>query len=175
MNFRLIPRLLFTLVVLLPASPVDATPDEYEVKAAFLLNFAQLVDWPSGSEPADALVIGVVGDSGALQTLRKSLTGAEVEGVSVDVRGIEDLASGTLPHMVFVTRDADAAGVVASAGRRAVLTVGETRGFAREGGMINFVRQGKKLRFEINHAAAQAAGLRISSRLLRLAVLVQGE
>ena len=80
-------------------------------------------------------------------------------------------------HIVFVgepSRARQSSVVKAARGSRA-LTVGESDGFAAEGGMINFFLEGKKVRFEINRPAAEAAGLKISSRLLRLAVLVEGE
>ena len=175
------PRLLglAALCLLLASPPVAscASRDEYEVKAAFLLNFARLIDWPKDFRPRDGApwVVAVAGNEDVVGTLRKSLGKAKVDDAPVSVRAVSAAEELVGTHILFITRD-DAAGrdLAAAAVGRPVLIVGESQGFARRGGIVNFVRRDKKLRFEINHDAASAAGLKVSSRLLRLALRAEG-
>jgi hypothetical protein len=161
----------------LPAA-ARAARDEYEVKAAFLLNFARLVEWPRAARPSgDApIVIALLARQEPFRSIARSLEGATVDSHRVEVRSIE--SGDELPgsHIVFVSRDEqrNAAAIIEAARGHAVLSVGESAGFARLGGVINFYAEGRKLRFEINPAAAERAGIKISSRLLRLARLIEG-
>lgn len=162
------------------AAAIAAGSDkEYRVKAAFVLNFASLTEWPSesfGDSKAPIVICHVGGD----QT--KSLLDAAYSGRRVGRRSLElrhlsssEMASGC--HIVFITEDRgeqDREFITAVAGR-SILTIGETEGFARSGGVIGFYNEGSKIRFEINPRAAESAGLRISSRLLQLARLVSSE
>ena len=94
----------------------------------------------------------------------------------VSVRRIPDAEGLPGSHIVFVGRGtAGLDEVLAEAREHAVLAIGESRDFARRGGVINFFTEDKKLRFEVNPDAARRAGLEISARLLRLAVLVGDE
>jgi hypothetical protein len=149
---------------------------EYEVKAAFLLNFARLVEWPRGAFEGEhtPLVLGVLGNDpfeGAL--------GAVVEGRTAGTRPIEIRALSSLDevgrcHIVFVTNPepAPVPRILVAAEGSSVLLVGDTEEFAREGGAISFYREDGKVRFAINRRAAELAGLKISSRMLKLAKLV---
>jgi len=156
------------------AGRIAASADEYGVKAAFLLNFAKLVEWPADAAPAAGMpiVFGVVGDESVTRAFTSGLEGARVDGHAVEVRSVAEAADVAGCHIVFVASDRSADAVVAAAPGHAALSVGEADGFATHGGVINFFSEGKKLRFEINTKAADRAGLKISSRLLRLAKLV---
>lgn len=158
------------------ALAASADYDEYKVKAAFLLNFARLVEWPgdSGPAPGEPLVVGVHGDAEAARNVARALEGASVNDHPVTVRRLGSPSEIPGSHILFVAvEDAgEAAAWLGARGNRAVLTVGEARGFAGRGGVINFFVEGNKLRFEINKKAAERNGLKISSRLLRLARLV---
>lgn len=160
-----------------PTEP-SAGRDEYEVKAAFLLNFARLVEWPAGAPqpPASgALVIGVAGPAEVLAVIEQNLAHASLGGRSVEVREIGGAAGVPGAHLVFVTRDAEAQAraLIEAARANGAVCVGEIAGLAARGCTINFFTEAQKLRFEINQAAARRAGLRLSSRLLQLAKLVE--
>jgi hypothetical protein len=149
---------------------------EYEVKAAFLLNFARLVEWPSAAFEGEhtPLVLGLLGNDpfeGALQ--------AVVEGRTAGTRPIEIRALASLEeigrcHIVFVSNPEPAPlpRILVAAQGSNVLLVGDTEDFARQGGAISFYREDGRVRFAINRRAAELAGLRISSRMLKLAKLV---
>jgi hypothetical protein len=156
------------------AAQTDAL--EYQLKATYLYNFAKFVEWPRAAfaSPADPFKICVIGDpfNGALErTVQDEMLGGRPFVVrqipAVDqVRGCHILYMGPAE----ARRSPD---VIAAAMNAPILTVGDTEDFINQGGMIRFVRAGHRIRFEINPAAAERAGLKVSSRLLRLAEIVQ--
>lgn len=146
------------------------TADEYQVKAAFLYNFTRFVQWPW--PPAGPFVIAVVGDDRIAEALERVVRGKTAHGRAVVVRRLAPSDDPRGAHILFVTADSEArtADLRARALAAGVLTVGESPYFLREGGMIRFLVDDNRVRFQIDAAAAQAAGLRISSQLLSLAV-----
>ena len=162
------------------AAPV---PTEYEVKAAFLYNFGRFVEWPA-AEAADTparepFVIGVLGEDQFDGLLERMLRGKTVRDRPVVVKHfarVTDL-DGTDVLFVAPSQQArlEAALAAAAAKRPRTLTVGEGDDFTRRGGMIAFVVRDRKVRFEVNLAEAERSGLKISSELLKLAVLVRGD
>ena len=153
----------------------EKTVPEYEAKAEFLYNFTKFVEWPSEAFQDDRsafrlCVLGADPFGGSLQ----AIVGEELAGRKVILlrsRGISDPAGcqilfvrraerERLPRILAAVRDAP------------VLTVGETQGFLEQGGIVNFVLEGSKVRFEISQAAAERAGIKISSQVLRLATRV---
>ncbi len=148
-------------------------------KAAFLLNFARLVQWPGSAfeGPKAPIVVGFLG-ADAFEAARAA--GIEKKRVGerpVEIRRVSGASEASLCHIVFLSHgDGTRPESLLEATRESsVLTVGEIEGFAQKGGIINFYREGKKVRFEINTGAAQQAGFRISSRLLRLAKIVSAD
>lgn len=172
-------RLLPLVAVLVVPGSARAAQGDYDTKAAFLLNFARLVRWPPQAlpGPAQPLVIAVKGSDEVVQALARGVADARVGDRAVAVRRIASAEELSGAQMLFVSGEAPAAANawIDAARARSVLLVGESEGFARRGGEINFFREGGRLRFEINLEAAHRAGLQISSRLLRLAVLVTDE
>jgi hypothetical protein len=162
------------------ALPAQAgPPTEYEVKAAFLFHFAKFVEWPpeAFADRTASLVVGVLGEDPFEGVLERAVAGRRVRERAIEVRYFDGLAGvGDSPvHILFVASQSEAAQVAELSHRfagRNILLVGESEGFAERGGAVNFTREGKKVRFEINPQAAEAAGLRLSSRLLSLATIV---
>jgi len=157
-------------------APAESAAGEYEVKAAFLLNFARLVEWPEDSFP-DAhspLTVGLLSAAPSSERIQEFLEGKSVGSRKVQAQRIESAEEVGGFHLVFVSASsgAEASNVVGATGGGPVLLVGESDGFATSGGTINFFTDGNKVRFEINPKAAEAAGLRVSSRLLRVAKIV---
>ncbi len=155
-----------------------APSGEYQVKAAFMLRFVRFVTWPAGTGPSrDRLVVAIVGDS----PLSDALDAAVAAGTAhsrVEIRhGLDPdvLASGC--DILFVPAEI---GHIARSdhprwknlawlGTRPILTIGEDDDFLDAGGIISFVIEGDRVRFAIDQARAERAGLTISSHLLRLA------
>jgi hypothetical protein len=145
---------------------------EYEVKAAFLLNFLQFVDWPATSvtNTAAPLVIGVLGEDPFGSVLDETIKGETVQGRPLQVKREKKVAHLKDCHLVFITRSER--GQLKESLRELrdspTLTVSDLEAFCKQGGMIGLLSESGKIRFEINQAAAEAGGLKISSKLLRL-------
>lgn len=155
------------------AEPVPTA--EYQVKAAFLFNFAQFVDWPAAAYPDEKapLVIGVMGPDPFGAYLDGLVQGEKIDGHPIVVRRFND---GEKPecHMLFVSAATPARmdRIRAQLIGQSVLTVGDTDNFSRLGGLVRFVTDKGKIHLRINAAAAKASGLTISSKLLRWATIV---
>jgi hypothetical protein len=152
---------------------------EYQVKAVFLFRFIQFIEWPKDApQTHDASIcIGVLGDDPFGSALDEVVRNEVVQTRKLAVRRSlqpEDLKKCAL---VFVSPSEQGrmSSVIAALGSAPVVTVSEVPGFARLGGVFNFFLEGKKVRFEINPAAAKRHGLRVSSELLKLGRIVDSE
>jgi hypothetical protein len=147
---------------------------EYQVKAAFLFNFAKFVDWPSRkfTEADSPLIIGIVGSDPFGGLLEEQVQDQHINDRTVIVRHIASMEELRKCHIVFICRsELERLGPILSEVRGDnVLTVGETDKFISRGGMINFVMVGGSVHFQINDSAARHAGLKISSKLASLAL-----
>ena len=160
------PGTLALVLVAAIASLGQAVSLEYRVKAAYLFNFARFVEWPVEAQNGP-LTICVAGRAVFGDVLDETLRGESVNGRAVVARVLLEPEPGC--HVLFVPRGAAATAYIRAAQGQPVLTVGETPDFIALGGIANFIPEGNNVRFEINAGAADRAGLRISSRLLRLA------
>lgn len=149
---------------------------EYEIKAAYLYNFINYIDWPENAFPAPGgtITIGIVGQNpfgGALDVLN----GKQVKGRTVALKQISDTKELDQCQIVFINSSEKARlpELLDKLKDSRVLTVSEIDGFAQQGGIINFISEHNKVRFEINPDAARRLGLNISSELLKLAKLVK--
>lgn len=149
---------------------------EYDLKAGFLVNFARFVAWPADAfaSPGDPVAICLYADDPFQGALERAVAGKTVGQRSVVVRRISDPAAAAGCHLLFVpaSQDRNTRKISAGAAGQPVLLVGEADGFAERGGSVNFVLEGDRLRFQINPSAASGRRLRVSSKLLQLAVIV---
>jgi hypothetical protein len=145
-------------------------PGEYQIKAAYLLNFARYMEWPAMRLPAGAplrlCVLGRDPFGGALG----SLDGRQVHGHEVRVRLVDSVEQATECHIVFVSDSEERRMglILRGLALRGVLTVSDIEGFAEAGGCIGLVTEDERVRFDINQASLQRDSLRASSQLLRL-------
>ena len=160
-------------VAWIPCVPSARAESEATVKAAYLVNFAKLVEWPASafSDGKSAFVIGIVGRGGAGGEIAQTVSGASANGHPIEVRRVSAGDGGTLAacHLVFVLEGERADGVLAAVQGRPVLVVGEGEDFARRGGAIGFVKDGGTVKFEANPKAVARNGLTVSAKLLRVA------
>jgi hypothetical protein len=147
---------------------------EYQVKAAFLFNFVKFVEWPSDSFPAaeTPIIIGVFGTNPFGGDLDAVIHNKTVNNRPIEIRQLHLMSECTNCHVLFISGMVKkrVGEVLSTVGNASVLTVGESDGFTEAGGIINFVREGNKFRFQINAEAAKKAKLKISSKLLGLAL-----
>jgi hypothetical protein len=175
MRFRATQIACLSLALLLSAdaSAQESQPSEYQVKAAFLFNFAKFVEWPPGSFAGakSPMVIGILGDNPFGGDLEQTIQNKTINNRLIVVKPAHSLAEATNCQVLFISASEKQRLPEIFGGLRgtSVLTVSETDGFTGAGGMINFVWEGKKVRFEINNDAAKKANLKINSKLLGLA------
>lgn len=167
------------VAMLLAAGAPAQEVEEYQVKAAFLYNFAKFVEWPSHAfkTPQDPIVVCVLGHNPFGNALEDVMRGKTIEGRAFSFRQVDGaeeaggcqilfISSSEAKHFQALYRNLNPAGI---------LTVGEAQGFASAGGVINFKLDGGHVHFEINVGAAEQAKLQISSKLLNLAQIVKTE
>ena len=157
-----------------PQAQGPPTTSEYEVKAAFLFNFAKFVEWPEASLPADGtFVIGLIGADPFRRSLDE-LDGKQAIGRRIVVRRGARLEEVWPCQILFISASEEErlATLLQAMTGRPVLTVGDTDGWAERGVLVNFKTRERRVRFEINLERAELAGLKLSSQLLKLATLV---
>jgi hypothetical protein len=161
--------LIFAVFAALTAHPEAQSPSlEYQVKAAYLFNFLKFVEFPATAGPIN---ICVAGRNPFGNSLDDTVRGEQIQGRPVTTRVILEPEQNC--HVIFVPAGAATTAYLRAARGSSTLTVGETAEFIMQGGIVNFVRQGNNIRFEIDPEAADQAKLRISSRLLQLATIVR--
>jgi hypothetical protein len=152
-------------------------PKEYEVKAAYLYNFGRFVRWPADVATAqdNSFPICVLGQDPFGPTLDSTLLGETLDSKPVVVRRISRAQDVGDCRIMFIssTEENHLKQILAALDKALVLTVSDMPDFARRGGMIQFVLEGSKVRFEINLASAEAARLTVSAELLKVAATVR--
>lgn len=170
---RMARWLLGLLAVCVLAGPVraEAPSAEYQVKAVFLFNFAQFVDWPATAfpDPQAPIVIAVLGKDPFGAYLDNLVRDEHIGARPLLIRRCsrpEELAGA---HLVFISRSEsrELETILAKLKGQPLLTVGDADIFTRAGGMVRFVTEGGKIRLRINVEAAKASHLAISSKVLR--------
>jgi hypothetical protein len=153
--------------------PQISTAREYQLKAAFLFNFTQFVEWPAASlsEPDAPLVIGILGEDPFGTYLEEIVAGEKINNHPLEIRRFRAVKDVTQCHILFINLKGNAAQseVLTSLKNKSILTVGDADRFIRNGGMIRFVKENNKIRIRIDLETAKQAGLTISPKLLRLA------
>jgi hypothetical protein len=151
---------------------------EYQIKAAFLYNFAKFVEWPAGSfsDASAPLRICVLGQDSFTQNLVAITSEKTVNGRKFEIDTVDDLQHARGCHILFIASSVTLPVKQIVEGLRGanVLTVGDINGFVEQGGMINFVLENDRVQFGVNRKAAEQAGLKISSKLLAVAKIVIG-
>jgi len=154
----------------------QAPADEAQVKAAFVYNFLKFVEWPpeSFTGPGDSLIIGIVGKGSTAMAAEVLLEGKHVSNRAIAVRrlGEDEPVSGV--HAVFIGESdgTHVQRILDATASASILSIGEGKHFAHQGGVIGLRVESSKVRFEINTDAADSARLRISSKLLALARVI---
>jgi hypothetical protein len=155
-----------------PASAQEAPPTEYQIKAAFLFNFAKFVEWPpkalAGTK--SPIVIGLLGANPFGDDLTRTIRGKTIDAHPLLVKELRLPADATNCHILFISSSEKKRlpEILEALKGAPVLTVSETDRFTESGGMINFFMEGAKIRFQINKDAATGVGLTISSKLMSL-------
>lgn len=168
---------LFTVCLHASDLPAQTAAPEYQIKAVFLFNFAQFVDWPPHAFPESKtpLVIGILGEDPFGAYLDETVRNEKVNKRPLVIQRYRRVDEIKICHLLFISRSEkdQLEQIFAELKGRNILTVGDYEGFALRGGMIRFITEKNKIRLRINLEAAKAAKLTISSKLLRPAAIVE--
>jgi hypothetical protein len=153
----------------------DASYSEDVVKAAYLHRFAAYVEWPMPARPATPFTIGVLGSDAVLAQLQRLLPEINIQGRPASARAVKNAADLEDVSILYVApgRLAGAKAILAAAKSRAVLLVTDDPDGLASGGVINFVRMGSNVRFEVSQPAADRSHLKIDAALLSVAAHVE--
>jgi hypothetical protein len=159
------------------AGAQTAISKEYQIKAVFLFNFAQFVQWPETNFP-DAgapFRIGVLGDDPFNSFLDETVRGEKVNGhplITERYRNVDDVKEC---QILFVSRSENGSmqRILTQLKGRDILTVGDVEGFLKNGGAIRFATEQNKIHLRVSLEAARSTNLVISSKILRLSEIVE--
>jgi hypothetical protein len=174
-----LPLLLFVALACGPfPRSVDAAAalSEDQVEAVFVFNFSHFVEWPPQSfdAPSDPFIIGILGSDPFGAHLDEVVRGEQINGHPLQVQRFRSLAEMERCQILFIDRSESAriGQILAALNGRSTLTVSQAAGAAEHGVMIQFAVEDSRVRLRINVESARAAGLTISSKLLRPAAIV---
>jgi hypothetical protein len=174
---KLSSALLLVILSMLQLQAQAPVKREYQIKAAFLFNFCQFVEWPADTftSASAPFVIGVYGDNPFGHYLEETVTGESVNGHPVAIRYFNSVDKLGDCQILFVSahEKSEAEKVLSSLKGKSVLTIGDTPYFLGQNGMIRFFTKNNSIKFQINVDETKTAGLVLSSKLLRLAEIYE--
>jgi len=169
---------MFIVGLFLPAVGRAQIVEEYRVKAAFVYNFPNFIEWPARNfkSAQGPLIICALGKSPLSDALAEVVQQKPAEGRPIVIRVIEDAVEASECHIIFIraSERKRSRSILDVTSGRGILTVGEMDSFLAEGGVINFKIDNEKIRIQVNLRAADQQQLRISSKLLGLSQIVVG-
>lgn len=170
---------LIAVLVLLIVPMTDAQQQkasEYQVKAAYLFNFAKFIKWPASvADKTNFFAICVLGQDPFGATLDSTMADEQLDGKRMVVKRISAAQDAEDCRILFISANEEShlKEILQTVDESGVLTVSDIPSFSRRGGMIEFVLDGDRIRFEINLSSAEASRLTLSSQLLKVATAVR--
>lgn len=170
----------FVGFVLIPKTSTAQQYTETDLKVAYLYNFTKFVTWPAIAfrKNNSHFVITILGESPVVEILQTALKGKKVKGRAIIIKQISEISEIQNPQILFIPKIANynVTNIVDECANKHVLLVADhIEYFCELQGIINFTDRQDKYRFEINNKAAIKAGLKISSKLLSLSRIINGE
>jgi len=164
--------------IAVPEHALSKTPNEYQVKAAFIYNFTRFIEWPDGTFPerGGLIKICIVGEDPFKDSMSE-LENKKAKGMGFEVRRVRNFTGGdTLEpcNIIFIGKSETQKlpAILRSLEGKNILTISDIKRFAEVGGVIGFATKKNKIRLEVNLKAANHAKLDISSKLLKLVDIV---
>jgi hypothetical protein len=167
---------LFAALLLAGSQLCAAALQEYQVKAVFLFNFTQFIEWPPATfaDTSEPIVICILGEDPFGAYIDDAIRDEHVDKRALVVRRFNKPEEAQACRILFISRSESAHldAILQHVKPLRALTVSDARGFGERGGMVGFVTEDNRVRLRINLDAARDAGLTISSKLLRVADIV---
>ena len=174
--FRCGLALVITCIVAASSLHAQKGPTENEVKSAYLYNFGKFVEWPpKATSVGEFFTVCVLGDDTFGATLETTIAGESIEGRKVSVKLVAKPQDAGSCRILFISssQQSRVKEILAELDNTNVLTVSDMPEFTRRGGMIQFVVEANRVRFEVNLTSAERTGLTLSSQLLKVAIGVR--
>jgi YfiR/HmsC-like len=170
---RIVRWLVLGLLITAGTTGFAQSVEEYDVKAAFLFNFTKFIEWPPSDRSSGNFIIGIFGDDPFGHVIDEQTRGKTVNGRQIEIRRLKDPAEAKDCHIVFVTSTDKKKNqeLLDATNRSPVLTVGETKDFLNQGGVIAFAMNDNHVGVIINNTVAVAGGFKVSAKLLSLATI----
>jgi hypothetical protein len=153
------------------------TSREYNIKAVFLYNFTQFVEWPSNAfqNPEAPYIIGILGDDPFRSAIDEAVAGEKAKGHPIIVRRYQNVNEIRNCHILFISNSlrGKLREILSALPNKNILTVSDIPDFATSGGIIRFMTKENKIKLQINLPASKDADLNISSKLLQVAEIVR--
>lgn len=154
----------------------EQKPTEYQVKAAFIYNFLQFIEWPvkPNKKLHPSFNLYILGEN-PFAAVFENYQGETVQGRKLSIRHSQSIHDLKDVQVLFITHSEKnrLPTILKQTNELGILSIGDSEGFGQQGVMINFFIERNKVRFEINMDAARRAGFKISSHLLKLAKIIQ--
>jgi hypothetical protein len=158
------------------ALPQNIATSEYEIKAAFIFNFAKFIEWPQKvlGETNGSFIIGILGRDPFGGALEQTIGGKTVKGKSIFIRRFRQLDDLQYCHILFISESEkdNLPAIFDKIKYESILTVGDMPEFARNGGMISLYTEENRVRFAVYIKATERANLKLSAKLLNLAKII---
>jgi len=170
-------KLIILIFLFLFVSTLTAQISEYRVKAVFLERFTRFIEWPEESEIKDTIkpfVISVIGKNPFGNLLEETYSSQKILNKNVEIRYISKIEQIEETNILFISKSKEKklSDILEHTKDKPILTVGDTKGFAKQGVLINFYLFSGNIRFEINEEAVRRSGLSMSYHLLQIAKIV---
>jgi len=175
-RFATLATLALLLLAFADTTALETKPTQFDVEAAYLLNFGKFVNWPQAPANHGPFAICVFGDDPFGPALDRTIAGEKLDGRPVVDKRISEPEQAAACSILYIhaSEEGRLARVLAQVQGRPVLTVSDMPNFLDHGGIIQFVMIGDRVRFEVNLQPTNQDGLMLSSELLKVAVKVQG-
>lgn len=169
----MLKKSLYIILLLLLSSfkvVVSTEEEEYNLKAAFLYNFTNYIEWNDTEH--NEFIIGVLGSTEILDPLLDIAETQKVKNKRISIKHFQNSGEVEFCHILFISREVTTplASIKPKISKEKTLTVSENREYAVQGTAINFIIIDNKLKFEANIKAINETQLKVSSQLLKLAV-----
>lgn len=156
----------------------DIYSKEYDIKAAYIYNFANFVKWPNKVfESEDSPIILVILGKNPFQDATDTINGKDVRGRKLLISSITTIDKIDKCHILFISSSEKdhLQDILSKIAKKALLTIGDTKHFGYQGVMINMFKCDDRIKYEINLKAAKVSKIKISSQLLKMAKIVESK
>ncbi len=165
----------YAFIVMFAFSVTSSTKaqENYDIHTVYIYSFIKYVEWPTGTREGD-FIIGVLGESPIVRALKKMAKLKKAGTQKIVIKEFNDPVEMTTCHVLFLSNSNQDKfeGVIEKLKNRPTLLITESKGLAKKGSCINFVRKGNNLAFELNRTSVDRANLKVAGELVKLAVLI---